>query len=209
MFKPLFDMMNEALDELIRHYPAATGAQKQMMSEQLDVLRGMSDTCIEEWLSFEEKMSKIKTMQGAFEFDEYAVSAVMNEWMSRGLGYFKLFMFPEAISQFEQVLEKYPEALEARLYLALSYLQNQDFHEAYQHFRFLLPLAEDDKIKAVSYNAMGCIQAANENLEKACELFRLAHEADPSLEDPIINMAVCKNEDEGALQYGVEFLQKE
>jgi hypothetical protein len=43
-------------------------------------------------------------------------------------------------------------------------------------------------MKAISYNAMGCIQAENQNMDKALEYFRLAHSADPTSVEPVLNL---------------------
>jgi tetratricopeptide (TPR) repeat protein len=103
-----------------------------------------------------------------------------SELFVRGQGYYKLQMFPDAVKEFNLLLEQYPDFVLARVYLAMGYLRMGESAEAYQHFQFLLPLTNDGKMKAISYNAMGCIQARRENMEKARELFRLAYLTDPS-----------------------------
>lgn len=207
MIKELFAAMNDALEEVIREHPTAVGVQKQVLAEQLEVLKAMSEAIIEEWLLFEEKMSTISPVPAIQGKTGNSFPLEHDEQMSKGQGYFRLLMYKEAIREFQQVVARYPDSMNARLYLALSYLQQTEYTEAYRHFKFLLPLTEDAKIKAVSYNAMGCIQAIQNNLEKACELFQLAYESDPTLKDPLINLAVCM-EKEGMLQASDEITKK-
>ncbi len=212
MFKQLFATMHEVLDDIIAQYPAAAGVKKHELTEQLDVLKSMSVEIIEEWIRFEEKMEKFTggaakphphphqphaTLSAADDSAAYGL-----ESFEKGKGYFQLYMFDEAIRHFEHVVRVCPDFLLARLYLALGYLTIGNDSEAYRHFQFLVPLTENAKIKAISLNAMGCIQMLHRNIEKALEYFRAAHETDPSLCDPIINMEVCLR-NEGELQYGL------
>jgi tetratricopeptide (TPR) repeat protein len=199
MFKPLFEVMNETLDEIMEEYPTAQGSHKQLLTEQLEVLKAMSDYCVEEWLSFEEKLGIFRQMKEIS--DSKSNPLLDNEHYIRGKGYFDLMMFSEAILEFEAVAHKNPDLMPPHFYLALSHLQEHNYTKAYRHFNYLLPLTEDSKVKAVSYNAMGCIHAVEKDMDKACELFQLAHETDPSLKDPLKNMTACMNH-EGTLHYG-------
>jgi tetratricopeptide (TPR) repeat protein len=204
MFKQLFATMNEVLDAIMTQYPTAVGAKKNELAEQLTVLKAMSETFVEEWLLFEEKLSKWEEGQDTphdMALNEFAASQCQLDEFKRGEGYFKLYMFENAIKEFEQVIEKQPDFLLARLFLALGYLQVGEIAESYRHFQFIVPMANSSKMKAISLNALGCIQAKNDNFEKAYEYFKMAYKADPSLPDPLVNMGVCLH-NEGTLQYG-------
>ncbi|WP_438445644.1 tetratricopeptide repeat protein [Gorillibacterium sp. sgz5001074] len=210
MFKQLFASMNDALDDIITQLPMASGAERAELEERLSVLKAMSDTCIEEWLLFEEKMGKLTGTAGAAPDDEaethghpshssvhteyampVAASAVKESTegsFSKGQGYYKLHMFRDAVEEFEQVVQLQPDFLMARIYLAMSYLRCGEYSDAYRHFQFLVPLTDDGKMKAISYNAMGYIQAENQNMDKAMEYFRLAHSADPGSVEPALHL---------------------
>jgi tetratricopeptide (TPR) repeat protein len=60
MLQQLFTVMNEVLDDIIRYYPKVDKQVQKQMDEQITVLRTMSDTIIEEWLHFEEKMAALQ-----------------------------------------------------------------------------------------------------------------------------------------------------
>ena len=60
MFRHLFAVMNEVLDDIIREYPAASPARRRHLDEQLEMLKGLGDMVMEEWLVFEEKWSRAK-----------------------------------------------------------------------------------------------------------------------------------------------------
>jgi len=204
MFQHLFATMNEMLDEVLVHYPKAQGGAKQDLQQKISLLKSMSDGIVEEWLRFEEKMGALRESQS-----EQANVTVLpeshSEAFQRGQGYYKLCMYDLSAEAFEQVIRQYPDSLVGRIYLAMAYLQLNEFNDAYRHFQFIIPLTESKKLKAISYNALGCIQAQNQNIEKAQEYFNYAHQADPTFQEPLTNLKLCEStEYEGAYQYGSE-----
>lgn len=193
MIKHLFSAMNEAVDELIERFPIAEGEEKRELQHKITVLAQMSDTFVEEWVSFEEKMSKLRTY--AFSSPEEqlaevpidtALSKSDKEIFQKGQGYFTLFMYDQAIRIFEEVIAGHPDFLLARMYLALGYLRIGKVEDALRHFQLLLPLTDNFKLKAISYNALGCIHVRKNNVEKAVEYFHLAFEADPGYMDSFL-----------------------
>lgn len=221
MFKYLFQSMNEKLDGIIEALPASHGPGKRALLAQLQELKDISDGMIEEWLLFEEKMA-LATAQGSpaaaaaaepaklegdmplpFGLNGFLSESPANSMhYQRGEGYFKLYMFAEASREFGSVVAAYPDFLPARFYLALCCLQNENVAEACSHLHMLLSMAEDGKTKAAAYNALGCVQAVKGDVDKACEYFRLSHELDPNLKDPVYNLKACQI-DGGVLQLGV------
>jgi tetratricopeptide (TPR) repeat protein len=194
MFKHIFATMNEVLDEIEKEYSGSGPEQKADLEEQLQVLKAMSDEFIESWLLFEEKLGKFYKNEDKSsevlheELLELDVTGKEEAGFLRGQGYYKLFMYDQAVREFEDLVQKQPDFLLARIYLAMGYLRKGDYSEAYRHFKFLLPLTENTKMKAISYNAMGCIQVQNHNMEKAFEYFKKAYQEDPTCMEPLINL---------------------
>ncbi|MFC4103687.1 tetratricopeptide repeat protein [Paenibacillus xanthanilyticus] len=60
MFQHVFATMHELLDEIMVHFGSAELDQKKRYFEQLSMLKSMSDTFIEEWLQFEEKLAEFR-----------------------------------------------------------------------------------------------------------------------------------------------------
>jgi len=216
MFKYLFQSMNEKLDGILEQLPASHGPKNQALLRQLQELREMSDEIIEEWLLFEEKMAQagqrpqtdpapkpVAEAKNLFALAEaIGESPAQTMQYQRGEGYFKLYMFPEAAREFEAVVREYPEFLQARLFLALCFLQSENVAEASSHLQIIISLADDGRMKAVAYNALGCVQAVKGNVEQACECFRTSHSLDPNFKDPVYNLKACQI-DGGVLQLGV------
>ncbi|MFS1512384.1 tetratricopeptide repeat protein [Chengkuizengella sp. SCS-71B] len=190
MFRELFDSMNQVLDEIMIEYSTATDDKKRELNEQVKALKEISNTFIEEWLQFEEKMDNFNevhldlpkpSLSITPKKESSFIQEINSDYFQKGLGYFKLLMYHQAVEYFNKTVIENPEFLLTRVFLALSYLEIGEKNEAYNHFQFLTSVSENDKINAISYNAMGCIQMFRKNVEKAEEYFNMAKKIDPAL----------------------------
>ncbi|MFF2482201.1 hypothetical protein [Paenibacillus sp. NPDC058071] len=120
------------------------------------------------------------------------VSAELAELIAKGQGYYNLFMFSHAASQFQMAVSQLPECNLARLFLAMTYMHLQNWSEAQRHFQLLVALTDYPKWRALGYNALGCIQAVHMNLEHAEQFFMKAYEACPSFKDSLANLKCCQ-----------------
>lgn len=197
MFKEIFETMNEVLDDLIREYSATPVEDAASLDEQLTMLKAMSDTCLEEWLRFEDKLAKCKIQLDTPPKLPESVSVPTvstdssgggpaSEHFIRGQGYYKLFMFRSAVQEFTELVRQHPDFALGRIYLAMGYLRMGELAEAYRHFQLLVPLTDNAKLKAISYNAMGCIQVHNQNMDKAYDYFKMADMTDSSCMEPAL-----------------------
>lgn len=204
MFQHVFAEMNEMLDEIARHYPIAQGAHKHELARKWHVLRQMSDSMIEEWLNFEEKMGALRQngicLEEKYELDfpEMSIDA-----FAKGQGYYKLLMFPQSLVQFKAVLEQYPDSLIGRTYLAMCHLHLEENEEAVHYFEEVLKGATNMRLRSIIYNALGCIEAKRGARGKAKEYFALAYHSDPTLPEPLANWEACLHST-GKLQYGTQ-----
>lgn len=221
MFQHMFTEMNELLDRMIEQYPSACDEQKKHYEQQMNEMKKLSDSFIEQWLEFEEKLADFKerqeskaglagdskqhaaapSKQGAAPYvaASYPCSQADLEVpeeaapiISRGQGYYKLLMFPEAAAQFREAVGHSPECNLARLFLAMTYMHMQNWNEAQRHFQLLIALTDFPKWLAMGYNALGCIQAVHMNLAHAEKLFMKAHQVCPSFTDPLNNLKCCQ-----------------
>ncbi|WP_334071548.1 MULTISPECIES: tetratricopeptide repeat protein [Paenibacillus] len=204
MFQHMFAEMNEMLDEVIQFYPIAHGTQKQDLAKKWHLLQQMSDGIIEEWLSFEEKMGLLRQSSAGPQGDFAAKLPEMDcDAFVKGQGYYKLMMFPQALTHFKQALEQFPESPSARTYLAMCHLHMEETDEAIPHFWRVLEGTENKRLRSIIYNALGCIEAQRGGRAKAKEYFTLAHYHDPSLAEPLSNLEACMRST-GKLKYGNE-----
>ncbi|MCR8634505.1 tetratricopeptide repeat protein [Paenibacillus radicis (ex Xue et al. 2023)] len=194
MFKQLFASMNEMLDEVNDQFAAASGSQRKELQEKLHTLKAMSDTYIEEWLLFEEKLAAFYQLHQPVSVNDLLdpeLAGKRSDAFLKGQGFYKLLMYEEAIREFKAIVNKQPEFTLARIYLAMSYLQKGEISESYNQFHFLSQVTENNRMRAISYSAMGCIQIQYQNMEKAFEYFAMAHHSDPSSVEPLMEMGLC------------------
>ncbi|WP_123040764.1 hypothetical protein [Cohnella candidum] len=201
-----FESLHEALDDLIIRFPNAAGEERSRMQEQWNTLKSLSDDIVESWLQFEDKLAVFR------ELDQQGEIAQEPELLlgpfQKGQGYFKLHMFVQAADQLEETVRHYPDMLAARLYLAMSRMHLKEWAEAQRHFRLIAALADEPKLQAIAFNALGCIQAVFAHFDQAQQFFRKAIEADPSFADPRRNLECCrKGGGELQLQFGSAELQ--
>ncbi|MFS0722612.1 hypothetical protein [Paenibacillus sp. 1P07SE] len=197
MITHLFATMHEKLDHLIERCPESLRSDDD--EAQLATLIALSDQVMDHWVQFEEKLSQYRQQLGESsppeltEADEAGEATSEGEaWLSRGQGYFKLFMFRQAAEALEKALGVMPECNLSRMFLAMTYMHLQQWLDAQRLFQIVVALADQPKWKALSFNALGCIQAIRMNLDEAEAYFMRAHEADPTFADPLNNLNSCR-----------------
>lgn len=192
MIRQWFATMNEMLDELIIRYPQASGEEKNHLQEQWNMLKSLSDDIIESWLQFEDRMAFCRELQQqSAQQTGHDPQALMSPFI-KGQGYFKLHMFAQASRHLEQAIALYPDLIGARLFLAMSRMHLKEWGEAQRHFQLVAAMAEECKLRAIAYNALGCIQAIYAHLDQAQSYFRKAIDTDPSFADPRSNLECCR-----------------
>lgn len=206
MFQHLFAEMNKVLEEIVVDYPKAEGARRDELLCNYNMLHRLSDKVMDEWLAFAEKLSHFResvdlVTEVEEQMPEQESPELCTDNFVRGQGYYKLLMYGKCIEQFKEVIQQYPDSLAARLYLAISYLQEGDGESAWIHLNHMLGLIRETKLKAMVYNALGCIRASQERFNEAQELFRLSLQHDPALHEPTVNLEVCRRRG-GKLYFG-------
>jgi tetratricopeptide (TPR) repeat protein len=214
MFQHMFSSMNEMLDQIINQYEGAGAKEKLLYDEQLNELKKVSDMFIEQWLEFEEKFAVFKEQQSEHAAPQSSAAQAplsipasaavtcnaadleipdeLASIISKGQGYYKLFMFSQAAAQFQIVIIQSPECNLARLFLGMTQMHLQNWSEAQRHFQLLSALTDFPKGLSMGYNALGCIQAVHMNLAQAEQLFKKAHDVCPSFKDPLNNLKSCQ-----------------
>ncbi|MEK4059350.1 MULTISPECIES: hypothetical protein [Paenibacillus] len=206
MFQQLFAEMNKMLQEIATDYPTSEGTRRDDLLCKYNMLHRLSDEVMDEWLAFAEKLSHFREHaefppQPDEEIPQQEAPELAMDSFVRGQGYYKLLMYRKCIDQFKEVIAQHPDSLAARLYLAMAYLQEGDGETAWGHLDHMLALIRENKLKAMIYNALGCIRASQERFNEARELFSLSLLHDPALPEPNVNLEVCRRRG-GKLQFG-------
>lgn len=111
--------------------------------------------------------------------------------LDQAQGYYKLFMFAESAHILQAIIAEQPECNIARIYYGMSLMHLRNWNEAQRQFQLLTVLSDFPKWLALSFNALGCIQAIKLNLNQAELLFKKAYQLYPKFEDPLKNLQSC------------------
>jgi tetratricopeptide (TPR) repeat protein len=206
MIRHWFETMNEVLDDLILRYPQASGEEKNVIQQQWDMLKSVSDDIIESWLQFEDKMGLYRELQQqtsqTAQLQQQLVSFV------KGQGYFKLQMYTHASEQLEEAIALYPDFIGARMFLAMTRMHMKQWNEAQRHFQLIAAITDEHRLQAIAFNALGCIQAVYAHIDQARSYFHKALEADPGFGDAKFNLdSILQGKGQLQLQFGSTELQ--
>ncbi|MCF6093347.1 tetratricopeptide repeat protein [Microaerobacter geothermalis] len=189
MVQHLFNTLFDAIEEINQKINSSSSNEKKELSEKLQSLRLLSDEILDKWLLLEEKIGNVqeKIVPAAQPIHEPSDKVLDINWnllpsfsenipYRKGLGYFQLFMYEDAIKYLEEVVQDWPELELARLYLAYSYLLIEQTVEALRHFTILHQTSNDEKIQGFTHNALGCIYGQKQQFEEALFHFSKAEE---------------------------------
>lgn len=77
MFQHMFTSMNEMLDGITKQYPQASDQERELFLKQIRELKKMSDSFIEQWLEFEEKVADFQDCFGMDVSGTHAISETL------------------------------------------------------------------------------------------------------------------------------------
>nr|WP_253901685.1 tetratricopeptide repeat protein [Brevibacillus sp. HB1.3] len=100
-------------------------------------------------------------------------------------------MFHDAKKCFAELVQKSPDWESGRLYYAYSLLLCEEKELAFREFRLLGRTAGSPTIVAISFNAIGCILAEEEQWLEAAQAFKTSLEIKPEQEEAKYNLALC------------------
>ncbi|WP_018133282.1 tetratricopeptide repeat protein [Effusibacillus pohliae] len=216
MFDKPFEQLFRALQRIEQQLMTAGPDEKRILREELIALRSVCDRFVEKWLSFEEKIAALSEFFGldidVFETpkpqapplptkqaDMQPVPVLpkpdeeqMIRSFRKGLGYFDLLMFPDAIRELERVVELDQQFTVARLYLAFGYVGKREYDKAKQHLNRVAAEANDPFLLAAVHHTYGHLYAENGDFARAAEEFKQAAESMQDLRDVFFNLGVCQ-----------------
>lgn len=228
-----FHTLRNKAQTIEEKWMGASEQERRQLADQLFHLRQVSDTVVDLWLQFEEKLSnairRIKEMEGQLPAEDKAnadspkpdakkqaatgkskqPAPDLNPYepiFRRGEGFYHLRMFHDAKKCFAELVQKSPDWESGRLYYAYSLLLCEDKELAFREFRLLGRTASSPTIVAISFNAMGCILAEEEQWLEAAQAFKTSLEIKPEQEEAKYNLALCYLKD-GDAQEALEELE--
>lgn len=201
------------------------------MADQLFHLRQVSDTVVDLWLQFEERLSNaIRTIKqyegqlpeqqkdksemkadasaeaassakGTVQKQQLATKSAAEKTQSdlngyeplfrKGEGFYHLRMYQDAKKCFSELVGESPDWEIGRLYYGYSLLFCEEPENAFREFRLLSKSASSPAVIAISYNAMGCILAEEEQWLEAAQAFKASLEIKEDQFEAKYNLALC------------------
>lgn len=216
-----FQSLTQRIKAIEHEWPKATETRKQELLSKLWELRNASDSVVDLWLQYEEKLSNVmKQIAGEQTRDESesrvvkkATSTSVSEIPGReddtaqryrkGEGFYHLRLYENARGYFRELVAEAPDMETGRLYYAYSLLFCDEKEAALREFRLLSKSARSAHVAAISCNAIGCMLAEEEKWLEARQAFceTLAHRPDNT--QAMYNMALshlCDGEPEEAIE---------
>ncbi|MFY0543100.1 tetratricopeptide repeat protein [Brevibacillus sp. H7] len=214
-----FQTLRSKAETVEQKWQQATESEKLQLADQLIELRKLSDQVVDQWLQFEEKLSavirQIKLAEGQSVKQEKVPENVTSDeklgvyhhMFRKGEGFYHLRLYQDAKLCFADLLKESPDWESGRLYYAYSLLFCDEKEAAMREFRLLSMSASSPKVVGISYNAIGCILAEEEQWLEAAQAFKTALKIHPAQRDAQFNLALCLLKD-GEAQEALEEIEE-
>ncbi|GGK24589.1 hypothetical protein GCM10010965_16710 [Caldalkalibacillus thermarum] len=170
--KLYFEQLHKKLTDLHQQYNKGLLPQTEYQDE-LALLQKESELILEEWIKFEDALSKLSySGPDGTVCEQIPVSPLcidVTDWpeWKQGKAFYDLMMFEQAIPYFSRVLEQYPDFEVARLFLAHAYLATNQLEQAKYHMQFLLDTAKEEDIYHLAAHGLACLQGTLKAYEQA------------------------------------------
>lgn len=176
-------LLQERFHQVTEKYPELTDAEQLTMGLPYvnNVNSGQSKPSVTNSDADEKSYDTLE-----FWIDEHALHQ-----FRIGQGYYNLWMFPEALDQFLQVMDTEPDFLLGRLYLALTHFQREKWEEAEKEFQLVLKTAPHNEFSRFAYHMLGCVLVKQNQDVKAVRQFSRALEINSENADTLFNLGAC------------------
>jgi tetratricopeptide (TPR) repeat protein len=189
--------MRTALDEIRTNFPGCPAQERPKWRTRLQELKKTCDEWLQAWAYVEEGIQNLLSEQPELEADHKEIEE--DFWLRErtvrqfreGQGYYKLAMFKEARSLFQEVVEDEPEFLLGRLYLGLSHFQEGRWEEARRQFHMVRLASSHDLFIAFADHMQGCIAVKEGDDHQAIRFFSRVVSRLPEHADAWFNMGAC------------------
>ncbi|MFE1626549.1 tetratricopeptide repeat protein [Brevibacillus reuszeri] len=226
-----FQTLRRKAEIIEEKWSDASEQERHQMADQLFHLRQVSDTVVDLWLQFEERLSNaIRTIKqyegqlpeqqkdksemkadasaeaassakGTVQKQQLATKSAAEKTQSdlngyeplfrKGEGFYHLRMYQDAKKCFSELVGESPDWEIGRLYYGYSLLFCEEPENAFREFRLLSKSASSPAVIAISYNAMGCILAEEEQWLEAAQAFKASLEIKEDQFEAKYNLALC------------------
>ncbi|TCS93359.1 tetratricopeptide repeat protein [Hazenella coriacea] len=191
------ETVKEELGEIKDQYAQCPADERSKWRIRLQQIKKSCDRLLESWAYIEEQIATLVSEYPDLTSDELDLEeeCLLHESVVRqfrqGQGYYGLTMFKEAGQLFKQVVKDEPDFLLGRIYLGLSYFQENQLDEASQHFQLVSQTATHEMFTAFAYHMLGCIAVKQQDDRRAIKLFSKVVDLIPDQSDAWFNQGAC------------------
>lgn len=210
-----FDWVDDVLTQIEQLFPHASDDVRREMIDRLHHLLDLNDAWLDEWLVLQERfhqllqkypelaekhqgsetradsLSESDSSEAGDSFFDFVVGEESLHQFRVGQGYYELLMFPEAVEQFGRVIDREPDFLLGRLYLAMTFFQQGRWDEAEKHFSLVLKGSPQKEFSRFAHHMLGCIAIRRRQDRDAARHFAKALEYDSRDSDTLFNLGAC------------------
>ncbi|WP_339062768.1 hypothetical protein [Tepidibacillus marianensis] len=188
MIQQLFSYMHDTLRELEHEFNTPVDMDQELsLLEKYLTIKEMIEDISDELGHLQTKLKQFETDHGLVlnsmeevkkgpEEEEEVIELDESDFLDfqKGIGFFDLWMYDQAVIHLEKIMEKYPDFNLARLYTAMTYFQKENYNEAKQQLNILFSHTEDNDLLSLGHNLLGMIDGKNKKYEEAIAEFQQA-----------------------------------
>ncbi len=158
----------------------------QIKINQFEIENDLTDLQLFEQQALEQ-IEKSSPKQG-----EVVIELEENDFftLQKGIGFFDLWMYDEAIIHLEKIISKYPDFNLPRLYKAMTYYKKKEYELAKQEVQLLFQFSDDDDLNALGHNILGMVYGQLEDFDQAMNHLHKAIELHSNWNEPKFNLAM-------------------
>ncbi|MFX0559613.1 tetratricopeptide repeat protein [Tepidibacillus infernus] len=204
----LFAHMTQTLDRLGKEFEVTNSIDEELsLLEKYLSIKEMSEEITGELKKLNEKIRQFEKDHGLLDMDLHVMkdTDTMTEKYSevvikldeedfitfqKGIGFFDLWMYDQAILHLETTTKKYPDFNLARLYTAMTYFKKKEYAYSKREILILFKYSDDPDLLSLGHNLLGMIYGLERDEEQAIYHFKKAIELKKNWTEPIFNLAM-------------------
>ncbi|OEG00334.1 hypothetical protein BHF71_00030 [Vulcanibacillus modesticaldus] len=218
MFQDLFSQMHQTLDQLNYEFGTVDDIDEELtLLEKYLTVKEMSEEITSELNKLIVKIQQFEKDHGLTDLDfqtdqelhnssntehgmnldaglddEVVVEIDEDDFLTfqKGIGFYDLFMYDQAIIHLENIIKKYPDFNLARLYTAMTYLKKKDYNRAKREVLLLFKFSDDHDLISLGHNILGTIYSYEHEYNQAIFHFQQAINLKNNWTEPKFNLAI-------------------
>lgn len=212
MFQDIFLQMYQTLDQLEERFDLVDDLDEELsLLEKYLAIKEMSEDLNSEIEKLHNKIRHFETLHGLTDPDlqeftenkqspnnngdiqeDVVIELDENDFLTfqKGIGFYDLWMYDQAITQLEQINQKYPDFNLARLYTAMTYFKKAKYSDSKREVALLFKFSDDPDLISLGHNILGMVYSFEKEYTLSIEHFKNAIKLKENWNEPKFNLAI-------------------